>query len=165
MKNINYEKTLAYQYPALVEEWHPVKNGNLTPQQISAHSHYKAWWIRQFDVPNDQQVESIRGKHFDFEWQATVANRSYGTNCPFLSGYAVWPGFNDLTTVNPDLASEWNYTKNRFTPMRYTNKSNRKAWWKCENGHEQYSKISNRSGQGTRCQICAKIQKANGGSL
>lgn len=25
MKNINYEKTLAYQYPALVEEWHPVK--------------------------------------------------------------------------------------------------------------------------------------------
>lgn len=97
------------------------KNDNLTPQQISAHSHYKAWWIRQFDVPDDCPVEFIKGKHFDFEWQAIVANMAYGTNYSFLSRHAVWPGFNDLATVNPDLASEWNYTKNRFIPLQYTN--------------------------------------------
>lgn len=54
-------------YPELAREWHPVKNGKMTPEMVKPHAEISAWWI----CP-------ICGN----EYQATVSHRSYGTGCP-----------------------------------------------------------------------------------
>jgi hypothetical protein len=114
---------LASQYPELAEEWHPTKNGSLTPADVTAGSNKKVWWTLPYDDP-------ATGKHFNFEWQTTVSHRARGQKSPYLSGKAVWKGFNDLATTHPKLAAEWHPTKNgNFTPCDVTAGSNKKVWW------------------------------------
>ena len=31
-------------YPHLVKEWHPTKNGDLTPKDVTYGSNKKVWW-------------------------------------------------------------------------------------------------------------------------
>ena len=42
---IDKEKSLAYRFPELSKEWHPTKNGDLTPYDVTVGSHKKVWWI------------------------------------------------------------------------------------------------------------------------
>ena len=114
----------------LARQWHPTKNGDLKPTQVTANSNKMAWWTLSYDVPLDYPVKHLRGKHFDFEWQARIRDRNNGTNCPYLIGQAVWTGFNDLVTVNPELARQWHPTKNGdLKPTQVTANSNKMAWW------------------------------------
>ena len=109
--------------PELAAQWHPTKNGNLKPTQVTASSGYKVWWLLPYNDPNT-------GKHFDFEWQDTIAHRNDGRKCPYLSGKIVFPGFNDLHTINPKLAKQWHPTKNGdLNPVQITAGSDKKAWW------------------------------------
>jgi len=39
------EKSLLSEYPEIAKEWHPTKNGNLTPDQFAPNSNKKAWWL------------------------------------------------------------------------------------------------------------------------
>ena len=115
--------------PNLAAEWHPTKNGALTPSDINIGSHDKVWWL---------------GK-CGHEWQASVRGRIHGAGCPFCSGHSVLSGFNDLATFNSRIASEWHPTKNgTLTPEQVGPFSNRKVWWKCKKGHEWYAKVKNR---------------------
>ena len=121
---------LATINPELAAQWHPTKNGDLKPTQVTANSGYKVWWLLHYDIPNDYFIESLKGKHFDFEWESTIANRSSGFECPFLSGRAIWPGFNDLATINPELAAQWHPTKNGdLKPAQATVSTDKKVWW------------------------------------
>ena len=116
--------------PELAEQWHPTKNGTLTPSQVTCNSIKKVWWRLPYDVPMDYKIEKLRGKHFEFEWTSKINNRNHNCDCPFLSGRGVWPGFNDLQTINPELAEQWHPTKNgTLTPSQVTYGSNRKVWW------------------------------------
>ena len=118
--------------PELAKQWHPTKNGELTAVQVTASSNKKIWWLLPYDVPMEYSIKHLRGKHFDFEWKTTISHRTgnYGTGCPYLNGKAVWPGFNDLQTVNPELAKQWHPTKNgELTAMQVTASSNKKVWW------------------------------------
>ena len=116
--------------PDLAKQWHPTKNGNLRPTEVAVNSMKKVWWLFSYDVPMNYSAKHLRGKHYDFEWSTTVANRNKGNGCPFLNGHAVWPGFNDLQTVNPELAKQWHPTKNgNLKPTEVTANSNRKVWW------------------------------------
>ncbi|MBR4314593.1 MAG: zinc-ribbon domain-containing protein, partial [Lachnospiraceae bacterium] len=63
-------------------------------------------------------------------------------------------GVNDLATVNPELAKEWNYEKNEKTPQDYTSGSGVKVWWKCEKGHEWQAIICSRN-YGHGCPYCS----------
>jgi len=84
-------------------------------------------------------------------WRATVSSRSFGNfGCPYCSGFLVWPGFNDLLTTNPKLASEafgWD-------PTKVNGGSNKKLKWKCIEGHVWSAIVGARSG-GTGCPTCA----------
>ena len=116
--------------PELARQWHPTKNGNLKPTQVTTNSNKMAWWILSYDVPLDYPAKHLKGKHFDFEWQANIENRNNDIGCPFVSGQAVWEGFNDLQTVNPELAKQWHPTKNGdLKPTQITANSNKMAWW------------------------------------
>jgi hypothetical protein len=57
--------------PALASQWHPRKNGALTPRDVTPGSIRRVWWIC--------------GK--GHEWEATVNNRSSGTGCPYCARY------------------------------------------------------------------------------
>ncbi|MBE6544039.1 MAG: hypothetical protein E7675_06520 [Ruminococcaceae bacterium] len=129
---------LATVNSSLALEWHPTKNGNLLPQDVTAHSNKFIWWL-------------CHKKH---EWRAKVCIRSKGIGCPICSGHAVLVGYNDLATVNPSLALEWHQTKNKINATDVTCGSDKKVWWQCDRGHEWEATISSRSA-GCGCPYCA----------
>ena len=71
------------------------------------------------------------------------------------AGKQALAGYNDLATLNPDLAAEWNYEKNNGTlPSEVVPGSNKKAWWKCQRyGHEWEAVIASRT-RGNGCPYC-----------
>lgn len=116
--------------PELAVQWHPTKNGELKPTQVTANSHKKVWWLFSYDIPMDYPIEHLRGKHFNFEWQASISKRNVGHDCPFFCGQAVCEGFNDVRTVNPELAKQWHPTKNGdLKPTQVTTNSTKRVWW------------------------------------
>ena len=84
--------------PELLKLWNYPKNQSLKLSEISAGSNIKVWWI-------------CNKGH---EWEAKISDVSQGTRCPYCSGHKVLSGFNDLATLRPDIASEWNYDKNAY---------------------------------------------------
>ncbi|MBQ7473260.1 MAG: zinc-ribbon domain-containing protein [Oscillospiraceae bacterium] len=61
-----HENSLAYCHPELAEEWHPTKNGYLTPDRISKASRRTVWWL---------------GK-CGHEWQSAPNYRCRRKQCP-----------------------------------------------------------------------------------
>ena len=132
---------LASQYPAVAKEWHPTKNGSLTPEQVAPASNKKVWWICD------------KGH----EYQATVASRTQRNGgCPYCANTKVLPGFNDLATKYPRVAAEWHPTKNApLTPDQVLPGSRRKVWWQCKNGHIWQAVVYSRTGvQNSGCPFC-----------
>ena len=124
--------------PTLAAEWNYEKNENLSPQDVTRSSSRKVWW------------RCSEGH----EWQATIANRNYENNCPICQNKKILVGYNDLTTINPTLASEWDYERNgNLIPENFAESSGKKVWWKCKKGHEWYVTIASRN-IGTGCPIC-----------
>lgn len=132
------ETDLSTLYPELVKEWHPTKNV-LLPSEVMPGTHKKAWWL----CPEGH------------EYQAEIKSRTNGSGCPYCCGKKVLKGFNDLATVNPDLAKEWHPTMNGdLSPEDVTDASGKKVWWLCKNGHAYESAVYNRKG-GKGCPKCA----------
>lgn len=126
--------------PSICSEWNHEKNGDLSPLNVGARSNKNVWWL---------------GK-CGHEWKAQISNRILrGDGCPYCSGHRVLEGFNDLATTHPELLIEWDYEKNTIKPNTISYGSNQKVWWKCENGHEWESQITNRV-HGTACPICGR---------
>ena len=114
---------LESNYPELAKEWHPTKNGSIKPTDVTAGTRTIVWWYLPYDDPKT-------GKHFDFEWEASIMGRTQGNGCPFISGRAVWPGFNDLETIFPDVAKEWHPVRNgTLLPKDVTAMSEKEVWW------------------------------------
>ena len=129
--------------PSLTKEWNYEKNDGLTPVDVTPNSHKKVWW-------------KCSNGH---EWQAAIADRNGGRGCPYCTGKKVLKGYNDLQTINPTLANEWNYEKNNgLTPAEVTPNSHKKVWWKCSNGHEWQAAIGNRH-KGNGCPQCAREKR------
>ena len=127
--------------PETAAQWHPTKNGALTPERVRPQSARLVWWRCE------------KGH----EWQATVASRVKGkSGCPVCANRTVLPGVNDLMTAAPKLAAEWHPTKNgALTPEQVGAGSHRRVWWQCEKGHEWRAQISARSSTGSGCPVCA----------
>ena len=129
---------LATTNPVLAAEWNYEKNEDLTPKDVTKGCGKKVWW------------RCSEGH----EWQATVANRNYENDCPICQNKKILVGYNDLTTINPTLASEWNYDKNGILiPENFAESSGKKVWWKCKKGHEWQATIASRN-SGRGCPVC-----------
>ena len=64
-------------------------------------------------------------------------------------------GENDLATVFPQLAAQWDAEKNgSLTPGAVSPNSNRRVWWKCEKGHAYCAVIAHRAQSGSGCPYC-----------
>ena len=135
------ENDLAACRPDLAKQWHPSKNGILTPETVVAGSHRKVWWRCE------------KGH----EWQARVASRTVdGAGCPVCAGKIVVPGENDLASHFPDIAAQWDTEKNgSLTAQKVSFYSNRRVWWRCERGHSYQAAVSGRTMRGSGCPYCA----------
>ena len=136
------ENSLAKLYPKLIKEWHPTKNGDLTPYEVTRGCTKKVWW-----------------KCFKcgYEWYAKISNRAIlDRGCPCCSNHVVVKGINDLATTHPEIAKEWHPTKNgNLTPFDVTYGQRKKVWWMCSQGHEYQATINHRTGtDSTKCPIC-----------
>ena len=136
------ENDLASRFPAIAAQWHPAKNGSLTPRQVTPSSNRKVWW------------QCAKGHSYEAAIAARTMRRS---GCPYCSGKKVLPGFNDLATMEPEVAGQWHPTLNgTLTPDMVTVGSHRKVWWQCPRGHAWKAAVYSRTGQQKcACPVCA----------
>lgn len=132
-------------------EWHPTKNGELTPESVSYGCHNKVWWI-------------CTNGH---EWEAQVKSRTYNHGCPYCSGTnkKAEKGVNDLQTWcnqnnRRELLEEWDYESNNgMSPDMFTYGSHKRIFWKCKNGHKWSAVIKDRTKSiGSSCPQCKKYK-------
>lgn len=125
----------------LLKEWNYEKNNELGihPENITKSYGKKVWW------------KCDKG-HI---WEAVIYSRIAGSGCPYCSNSSVLKGYNDIATTNKELLELWNYEKNTsITPLEVSYGSTKSVWWKCKEGHEWKSKISDIS-NGNRCPYCS----------
>lgn len=128
--------SLREHFPEIAKLWNCEKNGELTPDNLTPGSEYNAWWI-------DEEGH---------EWQnKVVCMTKYQGNTN-----QVIVGKNDLATLRPDLAAQWNYDRNGDkNPQNYRLFSKDTVWWICYKGHEWTASIASRT-QGRGCRECNK---------
>ena len=135
---------LATTNPELVQEWDSIENEKigLFVDNVRPGSNKGANWI-------------CSNGH---KYYKKISERAlYKEGCPYCAGKKVLKGYNDLATVCPDLAKEWDYDKNAKNGLyidKVTKGSNKKAWWICKNGHSWPAIISSRS-CGRGCPYCS----------
>ncbi|MCQ2966901.1 MAG: hypothetical protein MJ250_09245 [Alphaproteobacteria bacterium] len=139
---------LATTNPNIAQEWHPTKNGNLTPSDIVRGSGNKVWWV------------CSKGH----EYQQSVSQRiSAGRGCPICANQKILVGCNDLATTHPKVAKEWHPTKNGILkPNNVVAGTKRKVWWICSNGHEYEQAIDKRTVRGFSCPYCSNQKVLKG---
>ena len=144
------EKSIQYVAPHLVEEWHPTKNGSLTPGNTSANSLDKIWWICK------------RGHEYRSRPNSRISRK---TKCPFCKNRKVGYG-NDLQSKFPEIAKEWHPTKNGdLKPSDIVPGYAKKVWLLCEEGHSWQAIISNRLKSKSGCLYCSNKKVGYGNDL
>jgi len=140
--------------PELAAEWHPTKNGDLTPDKVMPGSGWDIWW-RCSRCP-------------EHEWKATPnsrTNKESPSGCPYCAGKRVTET-NSLAARFPEIAAQWHYEKNcPLTPDQVIAGSSAEVWWKCPNGydHEWQVAVKDRTQDNTGCPFCAgkKVSATN----
>ena len=136
-------------HPEVAKEWHPTKNGDLKPTDVTYGSNKRVWW------------QCSKGH----EWQTKVGDRiaKGGTGCPYCSNRKILKGYNDLETTHPEVAKEWHPTKNGdLKPTDVTYGSRKRVWWQCSKGHEWQTKVADRIVKGgTGCPHCSNERKTS----
>jgi hypothetical protein len=68
LSRVTADHSLLVHTPELAREWHPKRNGSLTPAGVSPFSNKKVWWRCKLNRMH--------------EWCAVVKSRSRGSGCP-----------------------------------------------------------------------------------
>ncbi|MGG3471618.1 zinc-ribbon domain-containing protein [Neobacillus pocheonensis] len=90
-----FDNCLATVLPDLAKEWHPTKNGELTPFQVTPGKALRVWWL----------CRTTR----EHEWITSLNNRSKNkTNCPYCAGKKKWHPGQSQETIDWKLHyNEW----------------------------------------------------------
>ena len=144
------DRSLASEYPDVAKRWHPTKNGALLPSQVSAKSGNGAWWICPEGHEYWQKIASATAGH----GCQKCARKNVGLQ---LQKKGIVVGKNDLKTLYPVIALEWDYEKNEDVPEDYKPGSNIERHWICSKcDHRWPSRILNRTKLNRGCPECAK---------
>lgn len=130
--------SLSQSHPSLAKEWDQLFNRPARLEEITKGSDKVFRW-------NGQCGHS---------WMSSVSNRVKGQGCPFCSGKAVLPGFNDLRSRFPEVAAEIDLeTEPEDLAISVTAFSHRRVNWSCAEGHTWKAIVKNRS-NGRGCPYC-----------
>lgn len=136
--------------PELAAEWDYEKNGEILPDSVVAYYSKKVWW---------------KCNKCENSWQASPNARAK-SGCPYCANKKIriyaQKGSNDLQTLCPELAVEWDYENNGdISPAQFVRGSEKKVWWKCKNGHSWRAQINSRV-RGTGCPYCSNKKVLQG---
>lgn len=136
-------KTLA-DYPKLLSEWHPTKNGSVNPLTVNIwEKRTKYWW----------RCEKGHAWEARCENRICGGNRGIGTGCIYCCNWKSSPE-KSFGVQFPDMINEWCYDKNApLTPFDVAPYSDKKCWWKCQKDHEYQMSCYNK-GHGHKCGYC-----------
>jgi|APSaa5957512535_1039671.scaffolds.fasta_scaffold10250_2 hypothetical protein len=137
-----YKPKISETHPEIAKQWHPTKNGNLTPSDFSFGMKKKVWWL------------CPKGHTYD----AMISKRCSGSGCGYCTGFKIGYG-NDFKSLYPKIAKQWHPTKNGDLKPQAIVKSSRKiAWWICSEGHQWKKEVRLRtqSKNRDRCPACSK---------
>lgn len=130
---------LATTHPEIAMQWDYETNSPISPTEISKGTKKKFHWL------------CSKGHSYE----ASVGNRVAGRGCSICSGKKVIAGVNDLVTNHPEIAIEWDYSKNApLTPQEISQGSNKTAFWLCSQNHSYEATVGNRIG-GKACPFCS----------
>jgi hypothetical protein len=140
---VSKTNSLASREPRIAREWHPFKNGKLTPADVVSGSARTVWWRCR--------------RQAEHQWRASIANRVVrGSGCPFCAGRKASPE-HCLESSYPAIAREWHPSLNAgLTPRSVTPHARREVWWRCSAGHEWRCPIIQRTRRGSHCSLCAR---------
>ncbi|OQB11618.1 MAG: hypothetical protein BWY15_02433 [Firmicutes bacterium ADurb.Bin193] len=125
--------------PEIAVEWDYEKNDSFRPEHVSPRSNKSVWWRCKYG----------------HSYKSVINSRYDDCGCPYCAGKRSVIGETDLATVHPELLKEWDYEKNGTKkPEAYNASSNKKVWWKCENGHSWKTSICDRH-IGNKCPYCS----------
>jgi hypothetical protein len=132
---------LVTTHPDLAKKWDYEKNAPARPEQFSMGTNKKFNWLCE------------KGhSHL-----AGVNSKARGNGCPICADQQVLAGYNDLETLFPEIATEWDYEKNApVTPKETLRGTARKYFWLCDAGHSFQQSVLSRTGAGQGCPRCAK---------
>jgi hypothetical protein len=126
-------------HPKLALEFDRAKNLPFTPENILAGTNRLIWWI------------CVLGHSFRAAGSARIQR---GAGCPYCSNKAVLAGFNDLETLNPQAAANWDYEANfPLKPIEVLGGGDKFFHWICDKGHNYKSQMKVRLQQ-TDCPVC-----------
>lgn len=135
LKGYNYIGTT---HPDLMNIWHPTKNTNISPHNISHGYNKHVWWLC----------------HCGYEWHSYIYNTT-SSSCPACNNRVVTKK-NSLELNMPKLVSEWDYSKNTIDISTVVIGSGKKVWWICSCcSHEWKARICDRTSRGHGCPKCA----------
>lgn len=124
----------------LFAKWDSVKNAEagLDPTELTQGSKVSAYWVCN---------EGHR-------WSARIyTQRKHG--CPFCSGHRK-PESELLINKYPEVAKDWDSSKQTERPDQRVATSHFKAWFKCKNGHSVQAAVRDRVKNG--CPMCNRTQ-------
>lgn len=124
-------------------DWDKNNQFELYPDKITTGARTVVYW----KCPKCQQC---------FAKQVREMNK-----CPYCTGHRIKEGINDLTTTNPKVLAEWDYSRNSIKPSEVTKGSHKKVFWVCKNGHSYESMIKSKI-DGRGCPYCANKKAVKG---
>jgi hypothetical protein len=152
-RRVSRDNSLAKNRPDLARQWHPTRNGALSPRDVTTQTNRYVWW------------KCPRGS--DHEWRCTVNSRSGrgGNGCPFCSGCRASRA-NNLAAVHPKAARYWHPKKNGvLKPTDVTPSTKRLVWWQCPKGsdHQWQCSVHDRVRVAYQCPFCTdrRVSKTN----
>jgi Probable Zinc-ribbon domain len=87
-------------------------------------------------------------------WSAAIKDRVKGHGCPICSNRRILAGFNDLATLNPEVATQ----AHGWDPSEVGVESKRKVEWRCSEGHVWLAAPVHRVRHGQGCAVCVNMQ-------
>ena len=150
-RNVCVCNSIEGKYPEIAKQWHPKKNGDLLPSQVSVSSGRDIWWLCEKTCTNGCVHEYKQRP-------AEKTGQKHG--CPYCTHQKICI-HGSLAYMFPDISKEWHPTKNGDIKSETVSPgSHTKYWWMCSIGckngcvHEWQAEISNRTVAKSGCPYC-----------
>lgn len=126
---------------SILEAWDYEQNENIDIEKVGYKSSKIAMWI------------CPKGHHYP----AMISKKVIGHHCIYCTNRALLKGYNDLQTMYPQIAKEWDNDKNDKKPSEVKSCENYIAYWTCQDcGYSWKTNVKNRTYNKTGCPKCMK---------
>lgn len=141
------DRSVASEFPDTAAEWHPTRNGALTPDCVRPGTHDKHWWLC---------------RQCGNEWLAEVRSRTYGgTGCEPCAKKKAGrtlstpkPG-RSAADKAPHLLTEW-LDRNSQTLWEVRPGTHVRMWWRCNACQHQWQAPVSSRVRGVGCPPCGE---------